>query len=57
MNKKRWLHPFVCPHCRTKVLIEVGQETPTNCPVCHKPIEPVTPIEKKVLEFVSKGGA
>jgi DNA-directed RNA polymerase subunit RPC12/RpoP len=52
--KKRWLHPFICPHCSQQILVEVGKETPTECPHCQKSVAPVTPIEKKVLEYEAK---
>lgn len=50
----RWLHPFRCPYCKKEILVEVGKETPPECPHCGGSLEPVTPIEKKVLEYEKK---
>jgi len=52
----RWLHPFKCPECGKETLVPVGEETPTTCTHCGARIEPVTPIERRVLEF-SEGEA
>ena len=47
----RWLHPLRCPHCNGEILVPIGEETPNECFHCKKEVEPVTPIEKKVLEY------
>jgi len=36
------------------VLVELGTEPPTKCPQCKLELEAITPIEKKILEFVKE---